>query len=263
MLIFVLDDEPRILEDTRAMIEKVEPLAEIRAFTRPKAALAAVTDEGLSPDIVFSDIEMPGMKGLVFARKLKTLCPFSRIVFVTGYEQYALEAFRVRAQGYLLKPVREEALREELSYVPHEDPPPRDKLVVKCFGHFDIFWRGKPVVFQRKQSKELFAYLVDREGAACSSGEIALALWDEWTEREAELNRIRVLVNDIRSTLKLIGMEAVLTREHRLLAVRRELLDCDYYKMLEGDMDAVNSYHGEYMTDYSWADLKNDRLASL
>jgi len=263
MLVFVLDDEPMILNDTKSIVSKVAPDAEVRAFTRPKAALSAISEEGLSPDIVFSDIEMPGMKGLVFAKKLKTLSPHSRIVFVTGYEQYALDAFRVRAQGYLLKPVREEAIREEMSYVPHEAPPPQDKLVVKCFGHFDIFWQGKPVVFQRRQSKELFAYLVDREGAACTTGEIALALWDEWTEKEAEQNRIRVLVNDIRKTLKLIGMERVLTREHRLLAVRREMLDCDYYKMLEGNIDAINSYHGEYMPDYTWAELKNDRLIQL
>ncbi len=263
MLVFVLDDEPMILNDTKAMVSKVAPDAEVRAFTRPKDALSAITDEGLTPDIVFSDIEMPGMKGLVFAKKLKTLSPYTRLVFVTGYEQYALDAFRVRAQGYLLKPVREEAIREEMSYVPHEAPPPKDKLVVKCFGHFDIFWHGKPVVFQRRQSKELFAYLVDREGAACTTGEIALALWDEWTEKEAEQNRIRVLVNDIRKTLKLIGMEGVLTREHRLLAVRREMLDCDYYKMLEGNIDAINSYHGEYMSDYTWAELKNDRLVTL
>jgi len=260
MLVFVLDDEPRILEDTRLMVEKAAPGASIMTFSRAKAALAAISEQALRPDIVFSDIEMPGMTGLAFATKLKTLSPQSRIVFVTGYEQYALDAFRVRAHGYLLKPVREKDIVQELSYVPKKEEAPKDKLVVRCFGHFDIFWQGKPVVFQRQRSKELFAYLVDREGAACTSGEIALALWDEWTEKIVEQNRIRVLVNDIRTTLRQIGMEGVLTREHRHLAVRWDMIDCDYWKMLGGDIDAINSFHGEYMSDYSWADLKNNIL---
>ena len=43
-------------------------------------------------------------------------------------------------------------------------------------------------------------------------------------------------------------------------AVDTELLDCDYYRMLKGDMDAVNAYQGEYMKQYSWAELTVGRL---
>ena len=72
-----------------------------------------------------------------------------------------------------------------------------------------------------------------------------------------EHNRIRVLINDLKKTLQSIGMEHVLIREHRELAIRKDLIDCDYYRMLEGDMDAVNSYRGEYMMEYSWAEITN------
>ena len=55
-------------------------------------------------------------------------------------------------------------------------------------------------------------------------------------------------------------MDDLLIREHRELAIRRDMVDCDYYRMLEGDMDALNSYRGEYMTEYSWAELTNANL---
>lgn len=131
------------------------------------------------------------------------------------------------------------------------------KLVIKCFGHFDVYWKDKPLIFARKQSKELLAYLIDREGAACTPGEIALALWQEGGDTKTEQNRIRVLISDLRNTLKEIGMENVLIREHREIAIRRDLVDCDYYRMLDGDMDAANEYRGEYMLQYSWAETKN------
>lgn len=260
MLIYVIDDEKNSLEDMRnTLSEAIGETAEISAFTHCEDALAAISG-GAAPDAVFADIVMPGISGLEFAVRLKERSPGTRIIFVTAYEEYALEAFKIKAHGYLMKPLGVEDVREELAAFPEIRKEEEDKLVVKCFGHFDVFWKGRPVIFSRKQSKELFAYLIDRYGAACTSGEIASALWKEEGDASAERNRIRVLVNDLRNTLKAIDMEKVLIREHRELAVRRELIDCDYYRMIEGDMDAVNSYHGDYMSEYSWAELTNANL---
>ncbi len=259
MLIFVVDDEDRVREETLETIHKADPAAEITGFKRATDALEVIKS-GKVADVVFSDIEMPGLSGLEFAVKLKELAPDTRVVFVTGYREYAIEAFKIKAHGYLLKPLSVEAVQDELKYIPEKEPVSRDKLVVKCFGHFDVFWDGKPLFFARRQSKELLAYLIDRDGAACSSSEIALALWKDGYDTKAEQNRIRVLVNDLRSTLKEIGLEDLIIRQHRDLAIRKDLVDCDYYRMLEGDMDAINSYRGEYMIEYSWAELTNAKL---
>ena len=71
---------------------------------------------------------------------------------------------------------------------------------------------------------------------------------------------IRVLISDLRATLREIGMEELLIRERRQLAIRRDLVDCDYYRMRDGDTAAVNAYFGEYMKQYSWAELTAGRL---
>ena len=97
MMIFAIDDEPKALRVLCRCVEEAAPGSGIRAFDRAADALDAIRDEDLFPDIVFSDIEMPGLSGLEFAVALKKASPDTRVVFVTAFSQYALDAFRVRA----------------------------------------------------------------------------------------------------------------------------------------------------------------------
>lgn len=261
MRLFAIDDEPAVLETLHEAIRDAVPDAEITDFLRGQAAMDAVVERGIFPDVVFLDIRMPDMDGLQFAAALKKTAPDARIVFVTAYSEYALEAWKSHVQGYLLKPVTAEDILDTLNYLQLPTAPvPRDKLCVRCFGHFEVFFKGEPVIFTRKQSKELLAFLIDREGAACTSEQIAAALWEDEIDMQAAKSRIRKLICDLRDTLAQIGMEDVLIRERRQIAVRRAMIDCDYYRMLEGDMAAVNAYRGEYMQEYSWAELTTGRL---
>ncbi len=259
MLIYAVEDEKIVLEEIRdTLLEAVEGI-NVRTFMRAAKALEAIR-LGDKPDVVFLDIEMPGISGLEFVVDVKKILPDIRIVFITGYEKYAVRAFKLKVHGYLMKPLTVEDVREELSYIPKSIESSGNKLSVRCFGHFDVFYKGEPVIFKRKQSKELFAYLIDREGAACTTGEVGLNLWQKGASADAEMHRVRNLISDIKNTLREIGMEDVLIREHREVAIRKELVDCDYYRLLEGDIEAINSFHGEYMEDYSWAEIKAERL---
>ena len=255
MLIFAIDDERPLLAEAQRAIREAAPDAEIMAFPLAEDALDAIRTQGLSPNIVFSDIEMPGLSGLEFAVALKTVSPDTRVVFVTGFSQYAVEAFRMRAHGYIMKPLKKELVATELRYLPQEPKPKPEKLTVRCFGYFEVFWQGEPLKFERRQTKELLAYLVDRRGATCSAEEVIAALWEDDGDLKEAKHRVRNLANDLKSTLDQIGMGDALIKRRGSLAIRTGCLDCDYYRMLEGDMDAVNAYRGEYMTDYSWAEL--------
>ena len=75
MLIFAVDHEPTMLRDSGRAIRKAAPEAEVMCFELAADALAAIRDRGLSPDIVFSAIEMPGISGLEFAVALRTISP--------------------------------------------------------------------------------------------------------------------------------------------------------------------------------------------
>lgn len=255
MLIFAIDDERPLLIEAQRAIHEAAPDADLMTFSSAEDALDAIQAQGLSPNIVFSDIEMPGLSGLEFAVALKTASPDTRVVFVTGFSKYAVEAFRMHAHGYIMKTLKKELVATELSYLPQEPKPKPEKLTVRCFGYFEVFWQGEPLKFERRQTKELLAYLVDRRGATCSSEEIIAALFEDECGTKDEKHRVRNLVNDLKSTLDKIGMGDVLIRRRATLAICTDRIDCDYYRMLSGDMDAVNAFRGEYMTDYSWGEL--------
>lgn len=257
MRIFLIDDEASARASMERAVREARPEAELFAFSRGQAALDAITNDGLQPDVVFSDIQMPGLSGLSLVVKLRTLCPTARIIFVTGYNEYAVDAYQLHAHGYVMKPLKPERVREELAHleqlVPLAATP--EKLSVRCFGYFEVFWKDEPLHFQRQQTKELLAYLISRDGAACTHGEIAAALWEEEDDLKAMGTRIRTLLYDMRMTLKSIGMEDVIIRHRASLAVNRGRIDCDFFRMQEGDVDAINAFHGEFMLQYSWAEI--------
>ena len=276
MIIYVLDDEPIALKGTIKTIKEVVPESETKGFSRARDVFEYVTENKESPDVVFSDIEMPGINGLDFAVQFKRICPETKIIFVTAYSEYALEAFRLHVHGYILKPVMAERVREELDHVltnsmirrgengeKIEDSRRKDpeRLQVQCFGYFEVFWKRQPLMFGRRQTKELLAYLVDRKGSACTAEEIALAMWEDEDNMKNLKARIRILISDLRQTLKQIGQEELIIRRSGQIAIRREAVDCDYFRMLDGDVEAVNSFHGEYMLQYSWAEMTAGQLA--
>ena len=257
-LFFAIDDEPNLLYLLHEAIAEAEPDAEIRDFSLGSAAVEYLEGDGPRPDVIFSDIRMPGLSGLELAKRLKRLAPDTKLVFVTGYD-YAMDAYRLHVAGYIYKPVDAERVREELEIL---FPGRRrsGRLRVQCFGPFEVFLGEQPLAFSRKQTKELFAYLVDRRGALCSTDAVIAALWEEPEDMDGASHRVWNLTSDLRATLKSVGREEVLVSRNRQIAVRTDLLDCDYYRALEGDALARSAFHGEYMEQYSWAEATKAQL---
>ena len=77
--------------------------------------LDAVTQiEALRPDLLFLDIEMPGLTGFELLQAIPPAVPMPLVIFVTGYDQHALAAFEANALAYLLKPVEPERLAQAI-----------------------------------------------------------------------------------------------------------------------------------------------------
>lgn len=96
----VIDDEPLARELLKAYIEKTPSLQNMGCYESAAEAIKPVMDGNV--DIIFLDINMPMLNGIDFA----SLVPSStRIIFVTAYDSYALQGFKVNALDYLLKPV--------------------------------------------------------------------------------------------------------------------------------------------------------------
>ncbi|MNI09928.1 Transcriptional regulatory protein YehT [compost metagenome] len=113
--IAVVDDERASLEGILGLLSAHELIDRIDLFSNSKEALLNIPK--LCPDVIILDIQMPGITGLHLAHQLRELLPFSAIIFVTAFQEYALKAYELGAIDYLLKPVRPERLQQALTKI--------------------------------------------------------------------------------------------------------------------------------------------------
>ena len=113
----IADDEPRARQFLARLLDEQDEVEVVGEAKSGGEALAMVAR--LAPDVVFLDIQMPDLSGLEVARHL-TGAAAPAVVFVTAYDQHAVEAFEVAALDYLLKPIRRERLAETMRRVAHE-----------------------------------------------------------------------------------------------------------------------------------------------
>ena len=247
MKILLVDDEHLQLLRLEDIVKKILPDAEILSFTNPKQAYDETV--GMKFDIAFLDIEMPLINGIELAKKLKKNNPLINVIFVTAYNNYALDAYNIHASGYIMKPAKADKVKKELDALRYEvQLQPTKQLQVKCFGNFEVFKDGKPLKFHRQKSKELFAYLVDREGSSANINELNAVLWEE-----DHKSYLRNLIVDIQETLKEAGIEDVFIKRYSECFIDPNKIDCDAYEYKKGNPNAIRMYHGEYMIQYPWA----------
>ena len=255
MITIAVDDQQNVAEEIVKMMKEIDPDGDHVAFTDIEEALEFASEE--KPDVAWLDIEMPGMSGLELSMEIKKASPLTNIVFVTGHEKFAYQSFQLHASGFILKPATKEALERELNNL--RTPVERvhtGKLRVQCFGNFEVFDKDdQPIKFKRSRSKEILAYMIDRRGALCSVGELCAALFEDREEDRNLKKQLRVFLSSLRDDLKKIGSEDVLVKAWNAYGVDCSKLDCDYLDYLKGDSVAVNSFLGEYMIQYSWAEM--------
>ena len=252
MKLLLVDDEELQLLRLNNEVKKALPDNEIFSYQNPLEALKENKQRKI--DIAFLDIEMPGMNGIHLAKELKKINPLINIIFVTAFDSYAVDAYKIHASGYIFKPVKADKIKEEIEALRYPITLNSDKkLQVKCFGNFEVFYNGEPIRFSYKKSKEVFAYLVDREGAAININELNAVLWEE-----DHPSYLRNLIADIQQTLKNIGCGDVFIKRHNECYIDVDKVECDAYEYKKDNPNAIRMYRGEYMIQYSWPFFDED-----
>ena len=254
MNILAVDDELHALRLLEDAIKKSVIDSTVYLCHDEDLALAVAREHGV--DVAFLDIHMPGMGGIALAHALKTINPKINIIFATGYSEHMKEGIELRMSGYLLKPVTPEAVRTEMENLRNPIQPTSDKLLrVITFGNFEVFAAGAPVKFERKQAKEIFAYLVDKRGTSVTYPELAAALFEDDAYERTQQKNLQVYIASMLKTLHAVGADSVISRNRQGILVKADALDCDLYEFLKGNTIAINSYTGQYMNAYSWAEF--------
>ena len=264
MRIICVDDEKLILELTVSMCRELPQKPEVQGFSNSADALEYLRCH--KADIAIIDINMPDMTGIVLAAKMKEINKNIAIIFLTGYSEYALDAISMHASGYLMKPVSSERLKEEIDYAMenielHKYKPQNTNIFVKTFGRFDVLLDGEPIAFQRSRAKELLAYLVDRHGSFVSRSTAFSILWENRTYDRPMQKQFDVILRSLRATLDKYGISNMIEMRQGYIRAVPEQFDCDLYRFFDGNIDTVNSFQGEYMSEYSWASFTEANIS--
>lgn len=254
MNIIAVDDKKPVLLQVKNAILEAAPECSLEGFVSCEKALAYAKETRV--DVAFLDIDMAEMNGLVLAKRLKEIYGQTNIIFITGYSEYALDAFDIAASGYILKPAEPEAITRELNRLRHPVIPENVKRVrITCFGNFSVFVDNKPFIITREKPKELLAYLVHKRGTFVRTSEIAAVLWEDKTYSSAVKANLRQVVFRLMSLLRSAGIEDIILKKWDSMAVDLTKISCDYYDFMKKKTNGINAYTGEYMNEYGWAEF--------
>ncbi|HAQ70854.1 LytTR family DNA-binding domain-containing protein [Salibacteraceae bacterium] len=109
----VIDDERLARQELKNLLQSFDNIQIVAESGKPEEALDLIERE--NPDLIFLDIQMPGMTGFELLDELEGKAP--EVIFVTAYDEYALKAFEVNALDYLMKPVEESRLQESIDKI--------------------------------------------------------------------------------------------------------------------------------------------------
>jgi len=124
------DDEPGVMLLLCSILSKLERALVIGAADNAKDAIALVREH--NPDLAFLDIELPDIKGIELAERLREIKPDLAIVFITAHQEYSLDAFKLYAFDYILKPIDEERVKSTFQRI--------YKLIGTVISGFLRFW---------------------------------------------------------------------------------------------------------------------------
>ncbi|PYG84310.1 two-component SAPR family response regulator [Ruminiclostridium sufflavum DSM 19573] len=276
----IVDDEKPALDILKLLLEKTDQICVVGVFSSAADALAGVKD--LKPDVAFLDIEMSYMSGLELARKFVDMGIGLEIVFVTAYDKYALEAFRVNAVDYILKPFSSDDIARVITRLKRVNPLPAvsqipaDKGRIYCFGTLSVYGAGddKAVKWRTAKAKELFAFMLENLNSKVAKWKIAQVIWPE-CEMEKQFNTyLYTTVYKVKKTLLSANIKFDFTfidgsyimelPEVYLDTAEFEELTASDIELSEASVEkykrALSLYKGNYLEDneYFWSQNKSD-----
>lgn len=274
----LIDDERPSLRELEYLLKEDGNFAVVGMFINPLEGIDQINT--LQPQVVFLDIHMPQLKGIDAASQILDKCPWVDVIFVTAYDQYAIEAFELHALDYILKPVKKERFDKTLSRIIKKNnytisPITGEKFKISCLGNFQAGWEGQaPIKWRSEKTKELFAFLLHHEGREVTKEKILEAIWPD-TEVVRAIHQLHNGIYYIRKTLDkydVDGTRIAVEGSYLLKLGEAEtdvLLFKKYIQLIskgESSLEALARvealYSGDYLegVDWMWADLERERL---
>lgn len=282
----LVDDEEPALEWLKNLIGANGTISIVGSYTNPNEAIGSL--RAGECDVVFLDIDMPGINGIEAAERILAIDPKIDIIFVTAYNHYATEAFELSAIDYVLKPVtvgrlnkavaRLMARRQSTAPVQFPTETNSGKAGIVCFGRFDLIDQRKEaslVKWRTLKERELMAYLVHNRNKWVPKEKILENLWPN-ADPEQATTYLHTCVYNIRKKWNDLGFRGVLEFKNNgyFLDVRGINCDVDEFGRLIAEKPHVTAeniseyerltqlYKGDYMEEdgFLWSIVEQERL---
>ncbi|UQZ34036.1 response regulator receiver protein [Paenibacillus sp. PK3_47] len=285
MKAILIDDEKPALQHLERLLTKDSRLEITGKYTSARLGLQHLQQE--KADIVFLDIGMPEMNGLEAAEHIANLDRSIRVVYITAYTEYAIDAFELNAVDYLLKPVTSQRLCKTLErLVSREEQAKQAAAVVEadrqpgilCFKQLEFLEGGEPgqkIQWRTSKAQEVFALLLHSRGQWILKDTIVDLVWPEFNPEKALAN-LHTTVYHIRKLLKTreMGVLVEFSQERYRLVRENVTLDVEQFEQgwsgtpVENDQDwgrreaVLALYRGDYLGEhhYSWAESRRKEL---
>ena len=262
MRLIYVDSDTEAREKFERISAEIPGIETVSYFSKGSDALEFIRKN--EADIVFMGIEMSEINGISLAKQIEKIRQDLHIVFITAHSTYAMQAFEVAADGYLLKSYGKEDLKNQIEKIQRKfHMKEQPYIYFQTLPRFELFVNRKLVPITKKKVKELLALLVDYAGSSLTSEQAIDFLWEDRLIDEGTKALLRMTAKRLRDVLAQAGIDYILIEENGVRAIDIRCVDSDYYQILNGNEEAMKKYHGEYMMEYSWAENTNAKLAQI
>ncbi|GLC90139.1 response regulator [Lysinibacillus piscis] len=288
MRVVLVDDEHLPLTRLKTLLEKYDvfELSVVGVYMGAHEALSSI--QSVQPDVVFLDIMMPDMDGLELGEKILELLPNVEVVFTSGFDKFAIDAFNLHAIDYLLKPVQKSRLEKTLTrlqrvYQKNQQVVEKQQMI-QLLGDLHIIaadGTSQPMKWRTSKAKELFTYMLSRRNEMVYRETILELFWQD-SDIDKASKQLYTAIYTIRQTLKKYGLDGVqissltlnsgykMTVNNVVIDIEQWLAQIKALPLLEQStltehIQAFEAYTGEYLgdSDYLWAEGEKVRLKHL
>ncbi|WP_110932223.1 response regulator [Paenibacillus bouchesdurhonensis] len=287
MKVILLDDEVIALDYLEHQLMQIPEIEIVGKFSDPALGKKEILNQSI--DLVFLDIQLPETDGIQLAEEILQVKPHLKIVFVTGYEAYAVRAFELNALDYLLKPVKLERLMNTIQRIDHSHTAfdldrlaqQNQSLQIKMLGHFQMILKEKqvpPLRWRTTRAQELFLYMLQCRGQFIRKSTLIELLWPEYEPNRA-YSLLYTVIYHIRKTLEQFEDYFSLTNsvDGYVLNLNNVLLDVEEWenfivsslpltsRTITDYVDMMKLFKDDYLKeyDYWWAESERQRLKML
>ncbi len=251
MRAIVVDDEPIMLQSFMRNCADIPNLEVVAQFQSAEKALAYAEENTF--DLALLDVCMPCMDGIELAVRIRDIHPNVVIVFISAYDDYVRNFNEIGGDYYILKPYKRATIEMMVNKMSILSGRLHKDIYIQMFGTFNVFKNGVPVRLIGK-TKELMALIATRRGKEISNETLFSIVWED---RDYSNQNMTVYYNAVRRLKNALAnsnaSELLISTSHGQM-LNTAVCDCDYFAWKDGKLKSGESFEGEFLPEYAWAE---------